>query len=188
MDEKIWLTSTDPTPMLEFLKRGEKWPHRVLGLFLGRAWHPSRRKLRFFACACCRLGCNLAREEPIRDAVETSERYADGQADPKELQAVTERARAWLGGSHLAAGAWVANLDVWEAVSWEADVNRRRVAAGWHTGHLPDPPPDAGLFSARLAEEQETHCGLLRDIFGPRPFRPRRPSPTPSSLGTTAAS
>jgi hypothetical protein len=110
--------------------------------------------------------------------VESSERYADGQADLKELQGATERARAWLGGSHLAAGAWVANRDVWEAVFWEADVNGRRVAAGWHTGHLPDPLPDAGLFSARLAEEQKTQCGLLRDLFGPLPFREVRIDPS----------
>jgi hypothetical protein len=103
--------------------------------------------------------------------IQTSERYADGLAGPRELQAAAERTRAWLVGAHLAAGAWVATPDVWEAVSWEADVNGRRVAAGWHTGHLPESPPDAEQFSARLAQEQGWQCHLLRDIFASLPFR-----------------
>jgi hypothetical protein len=162
--------------MLDFLSREEKWHRRALALLFGRAWHPSHRKLRLFACACCRRGCNLSHGGPIRDAVETSERYADGLATVGELRAAAERCRAWLGGSHLAAGAWVASPGVWEAVFFEADVNGRRVAAGWHNGDLPDPPPDAALFSSRLAREQEAQTSLLRDIIGPLRPSPRIPA------------
>jgi hypothetical protein len=69
MDEAEWLECTDPHALLQFLK--------------GKA---SDRKLRLFACACCRLVWDHLTAQRIRRAVETAEQYADGLVAEPDLQ------------------------------------------------------------------------------------------------------
>src|SRR5579872_7448358 len=76
MTEADWIACTHPAPMLEFLR--------------ARA---SGRKLRLFACACCRNIWNLIRSESSRKALEASEDYADGKLRRKLLMEMRERAR-----------------------------------------------------------------------------------------------
>ena len=71
MTEQEWLAATDPGPMLGFLRAS------------GRA---SERKLRLFACACCRSIWHCM-GEALRGAIEVGERYADGTADWERLAA-----------------------------------------------------------------------------------------------------
>jgi hypothetical protein len=68
MTESEWMSCENPEPMLEFLRRRK-----------------STRKQRLFACACCRLVWDRL---PLqwRQAVEVSERFADGDASKEEVR------------------------------------------------------------------------------------------------------
>jgi hypothetical protein len=171
MTQDQWITCNDPAAMLSFLQRGEHWGRRVLSFFTSPTRRVSPRKIRLFMCACCRRGCNLGSEEPVRKAVETSERYADGLAIEEELRASEEGAQDYIGGSFLAAGAKVATCNVWDAVFFEASVNQRRFAADLNTLADEPMPFDHQRFTARLELEQGTQSDLLRCIFN-NPFRP----------------
>lgn len=84
MTEQEWLESDDTRPMLEFLR--------------GKA---SERKMRLFACACCRRVWNLlieADNESAQRAVITAERFADGFATKKELNAAKKASYKLFGG------------------------------------------------------------------------------------------
>ena len=73
MTEREWLGCTRPKPMLEFLE--------------GKV---SDRKLRLFACACCRSIWHLLREQCLRDAVEAAEKFADGRMAVESLTEISE--------------------------------------------------------------------------------------------------
>jgi hypothetical protein len=69
MTEQEWFAGTDATPLLVFLK--------------GKT---SERKLRLFACACCRRIWSWLKDERSKHGVEVAEEYADGFANPQALQ------------------------------------------------------------------------------------------------------
>lgn len=83
MKEHDWLSSVDPQAML-------LWLTEVSHLH-GKA---SDRKLRLFACACCRHDWEYMTDPRSRRAVKTAERWADGRADDKEVKSARET--AWL--------------------------------------------------------------------------------------------
>lgn len=68
MTEGEWNTCTDSRPMLKFLQ--------------GKA---SERKLRLFACACCRSVWHLL-TETCHQAVQAAEQYGDGEGTLEQLQ------------------------------------------------------------------------------------------------------
>jgi hypothetical protein len=78
MNEADWDRSTDPTPMLQFLRDS------------GTA---SGRKLSLFAVACCRRIWPLLADERGRGAVGLTERFADGQAAEEEWRSERVEAR-----------------------------------------------------------------------------------------------
>jgi hypothetical protein len=67
VNEQEWLTCTDPGQMLEFLRD-----------------KASQRKLRLFACACCRRIWHLLPSEACKQAVRAAELYADGLIGEQE--------------------------------------------------------------------------------------------------------
>jgi hypothetical protein len=144
MTEADWDRSTEPQKMLKAVRAG------------GRA---SKRKLRLFACACCRRIWHLLPDERSRRAVEVAERYADGRVKLQELLVAEQEARAAAHAIYAVTGDNYAALAATEAAAYTA--------------------PRAGCEAASFAEsalhEKRSHewaaqAGLLRCIFG-NPFR-----------------
>jgi hypothetical protein len=79
--EQEWLTCTDPTQMLAFLRDGGKLPER---------------KARLFAVACCRRAWHLLPDAAARRAIEAAERFAEGQESLDEPARARQQAWALL--------------------------------------------------------------------------------------------
>lgn len=77
MTEAEWLACTDPVEMLEAM------PGTT-----------SARKLRLFACACCRHFCAWIDDEQFLQAVETADRFADGRGTKAALKRARQSVRA----------------------------------------------------------------------------------------------
>src|SRR5262245_24141668 len=75
MTEKEWLKCDDPTDMMLHLRDGA-----------------SDRKIRLFGCACVRRVWNDLPHERLRQATEAAERFADGLATARQLDAARKKA------------------------------------------------------------------------------------------------
>ncbi len=158
MTETDWLICNNPTAMLDFLE--------------GRS---SNRKLRLFACACCRrIGPSL-RDERSRKAVEIAERYADGEVSEGEREAADRDAGNAVDEiSHLsieegtgpdspASSAAAAAMNTLDPIftAYDPEGSAPFYAASNALLSLPDPSP------SRSSAERAAQGLLLRDIFGP---------------------
>jgi hypothetical protein len=129
-----WLASADPEAMLACL--GER---------------VSDRKLRLFACACCRRVWHLIASPPAWAAVEASEQYADGLISVAELREV-------------AVGRWEAPVCI--AGASEQQALHALLAAARASREYRSGPVEA-LHHVRCADPDAlSQANLLRDIIG----------------------
>jgi hypothetical protein len=157
--EAEWLSCTEPRRMLDYVEVY----HRVARTRKGR------RKLRLFACACCRRLWHLPGKEYGKQVIEIFERFAEGLAEWDDVLGAIEAEKAVM--ATLEPG-WCKSW--WETRLWEAS----QLAARYR-------PQDAtnkySLFRyGHLGENRDDGprvlCCLIRDLFG-NPFRPSPPLP-----------
>ena len=175
MREATWRTCTDSYPMLRFL-----W---------GRV---SERKLQLFACACCRRVWDLL-GEPRRRVIEVAEHVIEGQNTLEELGAARDaafptsneaggetptEASTW---AHLAVVYTVGMffndnflVDLGQVVGMAAGARRNAAAREARRERRRSRGGDSAKRPRRsnaLKGEQWEQARLLRDLFGPLPFR-----------------
>jgi hypothetical protein len=162
--ERTWLTTTDPEPMLQFLKD-----------------RTSDRRARLLACAAARLVWDQLPDERTRRAVEVGELYADGRAGDDALRSALDAAFEVLLDEIRADPGGARGLERWFGYHCTSDTVERMwglarpqrtfrerlqdlpwKAMGWWLG--------LGKISVRCPNPQ-AWCGLIRCIFG-NPFRP----------------
>jgi hypothetical protein len=164
MTEAEWLACRKPMQLLALLGR-----------------KADERKRRLFACACCYRIWSLIASEASREAVVAAEQFADGRIDWIELElreraakrAIWERFdQAWA-RSAADACSFVAAERVGNAVNAHQSAGYARM---WlvveQRGTNPERPDFKGISEATEAEEIAQQAAILRDIFGPLPFRP----------------
>jgi hypothetical protein len=134
MTESEWLASVDPAAMLESLKRTHQ---------------DSERKLRLFACACCRAVLSRFTARGSREAIDQAERYADGDASDYGLECAYWKAR--VSGDVNSAASMASTLLVSPGTDWLKDgfLSHLRV----------------------LGLSDRWQANLVREVFG-NPFRP----------------
>jgi hypothetical protein len=115
--EEEWLACQDPTPMLALLR--------------GRV---SERRLRLFACACCRRIWDRLEQEGSRHAVEVAEDFADGRASLEQLklarqilQKITDPSPR---GGELACG-YTTDVSAWDAATGAARSSQVVFSPAW---------------------------------------------------------
>jgi hypothetical protein len=166
MTEAEWLKCDKPELMLE------PWP-----------WPVSERKMRLFACACCRQIWPYLTAPESRRAVELSEAYADGLIEDTERaaahQAATVVARRERASAPVAAE-WASSQRIpqfrlGQATADSASGTAYHAAeaaysgAYYAAGTADRAAFDAGTQTKELELAAQAH--LLRDIFG-NPYRP----------------
>ncbi len=171
MTESQWLKCRSPQKMLQFLR-----DRRKVG----------ERKLRLLACACCRRVWHLLPTEESRHAVVVAERFADGLAGEEALTAARHqaqrpardaaarhirkfpgsagRAAATLRGRH----AYNRLYEAYGEPSGRGALLEAVRELGLSVGAALD-PRDAYLEAQ--ARETAEQPALIRDLFGPLPFR-----------------
>jgi hypothetical protein len=141
MTEAQWLASEDPDQMLVEVNRDD-------------ADGQIARKLRLFACGCCRRVWSAITDERGRAAVETAERFADGQEAARAMRVVVKAAWKVVTATHY------------------DPVNRLAHDCAWHDpyGAAVGATQAASRLEAPIFSPAEV-AGLVREVFG-NPFRP----------------
>jgi hypothetical protein len=146
--ERDWLDATDSQGRLTFLRDSGK---------------ATQRKLWLLVAAVGRTSVLMSTDEALQQAFDVAERHADGRAGLEELEEAVFRAtfdRALAG-----------DAAAWDATAWAVSTTKDVL---WVL--------DAVLHVAEVEEGVGGQAGqpahLLRDLFGPLPFREVRLDPS----------
>ncbi len=183
MDETTWLTCESPEPMLAYLE--------------GKC---SDRKLRLFACACCRVIGELITDPLCCEAVEAAESHADGMLSAEEMAAIHQAAQNGkpLFADPSWAAAWTAAPNALQAAEEAAEhattslaklTTEKAKSLAWaavRSGATEDDKTAAwaSYDTERLAARDDYRrelAALLREILG-NPFRPVEIVPCPLTV------
>jgi hypothetical protein len=144
----------------------ERWNSEVVSLMLsclrGRV---SNRKLRLFACACCRRIERLI-YPPWDQVLEAAERYADGQIGYPELQAIRSSADPVHDETMAVEAAAMPDDFLIKYADDAAGYADQAVASEAVPGY----PRNVPAWQGAQGREEPVQRDLLRDIFG-NPFR-----------------
>jgi hypothetical protein len=158
MTEAEWLAATEPYGMLDFLRP-----------------KASVRKLRLFACGCCRQGVwPLLGDARSREAIEVAERFAEGAANRTALRTAWLAARAAATATNVPVRAATRHAATAAAHAAYRDRRCARGTAGAifsiaYYGVWPSGGPDRD-------GQRAAHLALVRCVFD-NPFRRRSVDP-----------
>jgi hypothetical protein len=131
-----------------------------------KSWRTNagRRKLRLFACGCCRLLWKRFRDPRMRRAVEVAERFAERQATKEELAAAREALYELTKGGYCAEDRGVRKRTAAALARATTAAQAMSAAFGMTMYELP-------LAGYRLGDMDGNAvlCHLLRCVFG-NPF------------------
>src|SRR5262245_60548353 len=184
--EAEWLRCPDPGVMMRYLDAPPWWLHRMLRRQESRPRKLSDRKARLFATACCRRPRCYDHEECWRNALEVSERYADGLAsneelseakrvlprlpdiwrtgDPTEGMVLSAERLLERDGSRVLRAVEMAALGVMEEKVMEVVKAHERAGTKWEG-------ESKTFIDETLSAEASVQASLLREVAG-NPFRP----------------
>jgi len=127
MTEAEWLACPNPTPMLEFIR--------------GNA---SNRKMRLFACACCRRIWEWITHKECRQAILASELYADDETTLQECNAagdaasvIADTSKEFVVVASSCAVGWATSTGPkeWDASTWS--LPSAMTSAAYHAALVP---------------------------------------------------
>ena len=162
MRESEWLNETG----------NAQWMANYLGKRGVARTKAGRRKLRLFACGCCRIAWDLLPDDRLRDAVEVAERFAEGQATKEELAAAGDRV-SWMQDDSAMPPRTPAGVRVAIDMVVGATYAQSYAAAFAMTAMS---LPLAGRLGRGRAGEARL-CDLVRCVFS-NPFRPATLEPS----------
>jgi hypothetical protein len=183
MTEQEWLASNSPGALMRLVSLGFFGVVDVAAPEIDRETLRTyadglrtSRKRRLFGCACCRRLWPLLSDQRVRAALETEERFLEGQATGDEVKAahralsdVQRQLSDQIGPDEFRPPS--ARMD--PAARTHFDVAEALLSCGPNTVVRDEVAAAAvrGGVSATVEEEWGAQAALVRDIFG-NPFRP----------------
>lgn len=156
MNEAEWLNEQRRSQGMVWTLRGTKVTRTKAG----------KRKLRLFACACCRLVWDMLHDPLLRQSVEVAEQFAEGESGKDELEKAYGSTRG-LGVGMLTPHAPGHRERIAACMAGDAARPNAFSAAFYMTAY----PVSLAGYRVQEKDSDALLCELLHCIFG-NPFRP----------------